>query len=77
MLGDWCSSAWSVLDPELIKRCFTQTGLSNMGRVDREVLHSRLRKLVDAVMEDEDNNNLGSGDNKEEEDEDFDDLPDI
>ena len=90
MLVNWCSSAWSELDPELIKRSFTQTGVSNTGSVDREVLHSRLRKLVvDGVMEDknEDNDNLGSGepsgwsDNEEEEeveeDKDFDDLPNI
>ena len=81
MLVNWCSSAWSELDPELIKRSFTQTGVSNTGSVDREVLHSRLRKLVvDGVMEDEnedssDNDNLGSGelsgwsDNEEEEEE--------
>ena len=53
MLVDWCSSAWSELDPELIKRSFTQTGVSNTGSVDRDVLHSRLRKLVvNVVMED-------------------------
>ena len=46
MLVDWCSSAWSELDPELIKRSFSQTGVSNTGSIDRGALHSKLRKLV-------------------------------
>ena len=38
MLVDWCSSAWSELDPELIKRSFSQTGVSNTGSIDRDAV---------------------------------------
>ena len=83
-LVDMCSSAWSELDPELIKRSFSQTGVSNTGSIERDLLHSKLRNLVvDGVVEDD---NLGSAEpsgwsdneeeEKEEEDEDSD-LPDI
>ena len=48
-LVDWVSEAWKDLDVDLIKRSFVQTGVTNTGEINRELLHSKLKDLVEDV----------------------------
>ena len=90
-LVDWCSDVWKNLDPEIIKNSFIQTGVTNTGKVDINLLHSKLKDLlsggkqveeVNAQLEKEKEDNETGGltddeDEDEDEDEEEEELPEI
>ena len=78
LLVDWCSAAWSDLDVEIVKRSFIQTGVTNNGEVDPDVLHSKLKQLLEgggvediqkAIEEMDKEDATGTSDEEEEEEE--------
>ena len=80
-LIDMCSAAWHSHDKDIVRASFVHTGVTNTGKVDYDILHSKLRMLMkgeEGPCMEEDQEKAGLTDYEEEEEESDDEqLPDI
>lgn len=50
MILDWASAAWASIPEQLVIRSFTEMGVTNTGLLDKDALHSKLKKLLDEAV---------------------------